>query len=356
MFQDITIEQLLERRQSDELLLIDVRSPSEFEESTIPGSLNIPIFTDEERKEVGTLYKQVSIQAAKDKGLEIVSRKLPAFIKQFEALGERPKAVFCWRGGMRSKTTATVLSLMGIRAQRLVGGYRAYRKWVVSMLDSFQLTSKCIVIHGYTGTGKTEILRGLAKQGFPALDLEELAGHRGSIFGHIGKKPSNQKNFESMLIQELLKYKDAPYLLMEAESKRIGKVVLPDFLVEGKKRGEHYMIEIPWDVRVRNILNDYKPEEHKEMCMEAFQRIKNRIHTPAAQQIENCLKEERYGEAVSLLLEYYYDPRYDHAGLQYNGESRSIQAGSVQEATDKIAALLRMRTDRANPVREQVTK
>ncbi|GIP33788.1 tRNA 2-selenouridine(34) synthase MnmH [Paenibacillus sp. J2TS4] len=340
MFQDTEIEQLLNRLHTREWDLIDVRSPSEFADSTIPGSINIPLFTDEERREVGTIYKQVSIQAAKDKGLEIVSQKLPVFIKQFEALGKRPKAVFCWRGGMRSKTTATVLSLMGIRAIRLAGGYRAYRKWVVSKLDSFQLTSKCIVLHGYTGTGKTAILQKLADQGFPVLDLEKMAGHRGSIFGHIGRKPNNQKTFESMLIQELLKYKDAPYVLMEAESKRIGKAVLPDFLMEGKARGDHYMIELPLEVRIRNIINDYEPEEHKELCQEAFQRIKNRIHTPAAQQIESCLQEERYAEAVSLLLEYYYDPRYDFAGHQYSGSCTRIQASSVGEAADKIAEIL----------------
>jgi tRNA 2-selenouridine synthase len=126
LFQDISIEELLELQHKKELVLIDVRSPSEYSDATIPGSLNIPLFNDTERAEIGTLYKQVSVQAAKEKGLEIVSAKLPAFIKTFEQTAGQ-KTVFCWRGGMRSKTTATVLSLMGIRVYRISGGIRAYR-------------------------------------------------------------------------------------------------------------------------------------------------------------------------------------------------------------------------------------
>ena len=118
MFQDIEVEELLALREQKDITIIDVRSDSEYADSTIPGSLNIPLFDDAERAEVGTIYKQVSVQAAKDKGLELVSAKLPAFIKSFEQI-RGPKAVFCWRGGMRSRTTATVLSLMGIRVYRL---------------------------------------------------------------------------------------------------------------------------------------------------------------------------------------------------------------------------------------------
>lgn len=181
MFQDITIEELLTLQNKKEIVTIDVRSSSEFEDGTFPGSLNIPIFEDAERAEIGTLYKQVSVQAAKDRGLEIVSAKLPAFVKSFEQIKE-PKAVFCWRGGMRSKTTATVLSLMNIRVYRLTGGIRAYRKWVVSTLEKLgDFKPPAHVILGNTGTGKTAILRSLLGEGYPVLDFEGMAGHRGSI-------------------------------------------------------------------------------------------------------------------------------------------------------------------------------
>src|SRR5699024_7402287 len=127
MFQDIALDDLLALQQKGEHTIIDVRSPKEFNESTIPGSINIPVFNTEERAEVGTIYKQVGKEAAKERGLEIFSAKLPDFIDAFRKINT-PKTVFCWRGGMRSKTAATVLDLMGIRVNRLTGGFRTYRQ------------------------------------------------------------------------------------------------------------------------------------------------------------------------------------------------------------------------------------
>lgn len=335
MFQDITLEELLELQQKKELTLIDVRSPSEYKDATIPGSLNIPLFDDTERAEIGTVYKQVSIQSAKERGLEIVSAKLPSFVRTFQELPAQ-KAVFCWRGGMRSKTTATVLSLMGIRVYRLTGGFRAYRKWVVDVLEHFETLPRAYVINGHTGTGKTQILRQLKEEGYPVLDLEGLAGHRGSIFGQIGLEAHNQKTFESLLVQELLKLKDAPYVLFEAESHRIGKVVLPSFIVNEKETNTQLFIEMPMETRIRHIIEDYRPWEHHEACMDAFQLIKKRIHTPIAKEIEEHLREARYEEAIRLLLEHYYDPRYDYATGQYSSIRHTIHACSVGEAVNSI--------------------
>lgn len=289
MFQDISIEQLIEQRQNKEITLIDVRSPSEFEDSSIPGSLNIPFFDDAERAEIGTLYKQVSAQAAKERGLEIMSAKLPSFVKSFAAIPGR-KVVFCWRGGMRSRTTATVLSLMDVHVYRLEGGYRAYRKWVLDSLEQMDFTPDIYVLHGNTGTGKTDILKTLKDRGYPVLDLEGLAGHRGSIFGEIGLRSHNQKTFDALLLEELIHYKDAPFVLIEAESKRIGKVIVPEFLMNKKQQGVHFMIEVPMKLRVQNILNDYRPWKHAEASMHAFQQIKSRLHTPIAAEIESSLK------------------------------------------------------------------
>src|SRR5699024_6051372 len=170
----------------------------EFEEATIPGSINIPVFTDEERAEVGTLYRQKGKEAAKERGLEIFSKKLPSFIDAFKHI-QTSKTVFCWRGGMRSKTAASVLDLMGINANRLTDGIRRYRRWVVDYLKNTSFPPDIIVLNGFTGTGKTEILIRLKEQGYPVLDLEGMANHRGSIFGQVGKNPSNQKRFDSLL-------------------------------------------------------------------------------------------------------------------------------------------------------------
>lgn len=340
MFQDILPESLNGLRRNRELTVIDVRSPSEYEDSTIPGSLNIPLFDDAERAEIGTIYKQVSVEAAKQRGLEIVSAKLPAFIRAFSEIPGK-KAVFCWRGGMRSRTSATVLSLMGIHAYRVAGGYRDYRKWVVETLEAYTLKCPAYVLHGNTGTGKTSILRGLKEQGYPVLDLEGLAGHRGSIFGEIGLRSHNQKTFDSLLLDELLAYDEAPYLLMEAESKRIGKAVLPDFLMRGKEQGRHIWLELPMEERVRNLLDDYRPWEHAEECLVAFRQIKSRIHTPIAAEIEGCLRTDRFDKAVEMLLTHYYDPRYAHSSEAYEDEGHlTVRARTVEEAAVEVARLL----------------
>ncbi|WP_052476493.1 tRNA 2-selenouridine(34) synthase MnmH [Cohnella kolymensis] len=342
MFQDLTMEELAELRNRKDFVLIDVRSPSEFEDSTIPGSLNIPLFDDDERAEIGTLYKQVSVQAAKERGLEIVSAKLPAFIKRFSEIPGN-KAVFCWRGGMRSRTTATLLSLMNIHAYRLTGGFRAYRQWVIAHLNEAAAGFKPVsyVLNGYTGSGKTAILRYLKERGHPVLDFEDMAGHRGSIFGHIGRKASNQKTFDSLLIEELIRYRQAPYIFFEAESKRIGNVTLPDPLVEKKQRAHQLWIELPLKERVHNILDDYRPEQFAEECLQSFLKIKPRLHTPIAAEIEKSMREQDYRRAVELLLVHYYDPRYDHTVSEYEPEKRTvIRAESALAAAEKVEKFL----------------
>lgn len=337
---DITVDKLLTLQNDKKLVLIDVRSPSEYKDATIPGSLNIPFFNDEERSEIGTLYKQESVEAAKNRGLEIISAKLPSFVKEFKQI-DGQKAVFCWRGGMRSKTSATVLELMGIKAYRLQGGYRAYREWVVEKLESLEFKPKSYVLNGYTGAGKTLILQRLQQAGYPVLDLEGLANHRGSIFGQIGLEPYNQKKFDSLLFQEVLHIGQAPYVLFEAESKRIGKVLLPNFLLEKKEQGIELFIKIPLEERIKHILEDYNPTEHHVECIEAFQRIKRRIHTPIATKIDTDLRSGNFASAVGLLLEYYYDPLYEYSAKQLPKEQRLIiHAKNVDEAVKAIQEIL----------------
>lgn len=336
MFHDISIEELRALKNNNELTVIDVRSQSEYKDATIPGSINIPFFNDDERAEIGTIYKQISPQAAKERGLEIMSAKLPGFVKEFAKLNGK-KAVFCWRGGMRSKTTATVLGLMGINVFRLIGGYRSYRNWVVDTLETFKLRPKAYILNGYTGSGKTTILHRLDQEGYPVLDLEGLAKHRGSIFGQIGLEPNNQKTFDAQLLEVILSLNHSPYILFEGESKRIGKVSLPDFLIEKKEQGVQLFIEIPIEERVRHILEDYQPWNYEKECFEAFSRIKRRIHTPIASKIETDLKSGEYSSAVKLLLEYYYDPLYEHTAEQYPEKSKIyIKAKNVEEAIKHI--------------------
>jgi len=335
LFQDMNIDDVVKLTKDIGVVTIDVRSPSEFADATIPGSVNIPFFDDAERAEIGTIYKQDSVKAAMDRGLEIFSAKLPAFIKQFEQI-QGPKAVFCWRGGMRSKTSATVLSLMGIKVHRLTGGFRAYRRWVVETLEGIDFKPRHVVLLGNTGTGKTEILRQLKQEGFPVLDLEGMAGHRGSVFGHVGMKAHNQKTFDSLLVTELLQWQRSPYVLLEGESKRIGKVVLPEVIMDKRGQAAQLFIQLPLEERVRHIVADYQPSEHKQALMEGFKHIKGRIHTPIAKEIMASLESEQYEQAVKLLLEHYYDPRYEHAMQQYGTDITLIQANTIADAVQDV--------------------
>ncbi|NGZ75182.1 tRNA 2-selenouridine(34) synthase MnmH [Saccharibacillus alkalitolerans] len=348
MFQDITIEELLAKRASGEISTIDVRSPSEYRSASIPGSVNIPLFDDEERAEVGTLYKQVGVEQAKDRGLQIASAKLPEFVRQFKEV-EGQKAVFCWRGGMRSRTTATVLDLMGIRAYRLNGGFRAYRKWVVGQLDTFELNARAFVLNGNTGNGKTAILHRLREEGYPVIDLEGMAGHRGSVFGGIGVEARNQKTFDALLLERLMQIGDAPYILLEAESKRIGKVEVPAFLMKKKEQGVQLRVELPMEERIRHIIEDYRPEEHAEACMASFLRIKEHIHQPIAADIHRLMESGEYADAVRMMLEFYYDPKYEYSEGRLNPEATlEIRTATAEEAAERIKDILAAEFGRPN--------
>ncbi|WP_308639705.1 tRNA 2-selenouridine(34) synthase MnmH [Paenibacillus silvisoli] len=340
MLQEITIDNWRALKDQGKHTTIDVRSPSEFRAASIPGSVNIPLFDDAERAEIGTLYKQVSVEAAKQRGLEIVSAKLPAFVRAFAAIPGK-KTVFCWRGGMRSKTSATLVSLMGIQASRLTGGYRAYRQWVVDQLAQIEIKPTALVLHGNTGSGKTRLLRRLAEEGYPVLDLEAMAGHRGSIFGEIGMDAHNQKMFDALLIEGLLANRNESIMAIEAESRRIGKVILPEAVVAKKEEGIPIVIDLPIQERVKHIIEDYQPWQNPEACMNAFKRIKNRIHTPIAHEIQGCLETERYEAAVEMLLVYYYDPRYAHAAPYMDDRPcYRIQAKNADEAYSELLGII----------------
>ncbi|WP_144463582.1 tRNA 2-selenouridine(34) synthase MnmH [Siminovitchia fortis] len=336
MFHDITVSDLLAKKNQEPHTIIDVRSPKEFKEATIPGSINIPILNDEERAEVGTIYKQAGKEAAMEKGLAIFSIKLPEFIGEFKKI-ETPMTVFCWRGGMRSKTTATVLDLMGIRVNRLNGGIRSYRRWIVNYLETGRFHPELLVLNGYTGTGKTIILQKLKEKGYPVIDLEEMAGHRGSIFGQIGLTPSNQKKFDAALVTEMLKYENERFVFIEGESKRIGRVYLPDIIYDKKEKGLQIFIDLPLEERVKNIIEEYEPWNYPERFQEAFRLIKKKIHTPVAKEIESNLENGKFIQAVKLLLEYYYDPRYEYSASHFpESQKITIQADSVDDALTKV--------------------
>ena len=341
---EITVEELYKIEQP---IIIDVRSPLEFKDGAIPGAINIPLFSDKERQEIGTIYKQIGPAEAKWRAMEIVSPQIPQLLQTIKAHSANGEIIIhCWRGGMRSKAVVTFLEFAGIYAWRLTGGYKAFRHYILEKIPSM-FPEKAIVLHGLTGVGKTEVLKILKANGFPILDLEEMAGHRGSIFGTIGLGDGhNQKTFDGLLFKGLEEIQGASYFLIEAESKRIGKTVQPEELMVKKMNGLNINLNTDIKQRVNLLVSEYvKPYEHESWYFnniaDCIERVLRRVKDGEIKnRLMETLENRNYPEMIQILLEHYYDPRYDHARLEYEGEFFDIVADNPGDAAEKIAALL----------------
>ncbi|MGR8948069.1 MAG: tRNA 2-selenouridine(34) synthase MnmH [Gammaproteobacteria bacterium] len=248
----------LSRRQFDDI--IDVRSPSEFAEDHIPGAVNLPVLDDTEREEVGTVYCQKSRQLARRIGATYVTKNISNFLAGYfsnKPNNYRP-LVYCWRGGMRSQSMATILNSVGWYTNIVDGGYRRWRRQVVVMLREERLLHQFILIDGQTGAGKTKVLHELSAIGGQTLDIEGLANHRGSVFGglHNGTQPS-QKYFESLLFDALESLDPRKVTFVEAESPKIGRRALPKTLVEAMKASPRIELEANLINRADNLVNCY---------------------------------------------------------------------------------------------------
>lgn len=302
--------------------ILDVRSPAEFTHAHIPGAYAFPLFTDEQRKDVGTTYKQVSREAAIKKGLtyfgpgmrdrvEKAEALLQAFHQRATHTGASPKTllVHCWRGGMRSAAVSWLLDLYGFNVYTLAGGYKAYRHWVI---DTYTSSFPMRVLGGYTGSGKTYILQELAKRNEPVLDLEHIAGHRGSAFGNIGMpdQPS-QEHFENLLATALnavgvlpgQAYTGKP-LWVEDESQRIGTVNLPQHFWTHMRQSPVYFMEVPFAERLDHVVKEYGSFD-REQLVSAVSRISRRLGGLETKQTLEKLAAEDISGAFAILLRYY---------------------------------------------------
>lgn len=240
--------------------IIDVRSPLEFAEDHIPGAINCPVLNDEQRAEVGTLYKQVSPFEAKKLGAAYISANIAAHLR--ERFLDRPKGwkplIACWRGGMRSGAMVTVFRSIGWNAQQLEGGYKAYRHMVVADLETLPPRFAWKVVAGATGSGKSRVLHHLAAAGAQVLDLEALACHKGSVLGVLPGAPQpSQKWFETGLRQALQGFDPARPVYVEAESRKIGKVHVPEALITAIRGGACRVVSASVPARVDFLLRDY---------------------------------------------------------------------------------------------------
>lgn len=336
----ITIEELIEQQYP----MIDVRTPKEFAEFHIPSAVNVPIFSNEERAEVGTLYTQKGPESAKDRGVDIVSEKLPDLyraIKNIHHDDNEQVVIHCWRGGMRSRTVVSLMQSLGVPCVQLKGGIRSFRKRIINDLEGFaESAPDFIVLEGLTGTRKTDILLQLQQEGYPVLDLEGMAGHRGSAFGAIGLTQSSQKAFDSKLWQRLRTLKDAPYLIIEGESRRIGNVNLPDFILERKQSGRRIHLTYPFQKRIESLCEDYHPDQHEQEIQEAIARVEKRISTVARKELDEAMANKDFRRVVAILLEYYYDPRYRHSHDQYDSTVMEINMESFNEGVSKVKQMI----------------
>lgn len=311
MFKTISYEDTLNKKSK---IYIDCRTSYEFNESTIPNAINIPILLEEERIQIGTLYVKGKIEEAKIKGVTAVSKRLPDIFSQIIKLKKEYANLyfFCARGGYRSSAIANMLVGVGVDCYKLTGGYKGYRKYVNDNMDNLIDNVEFITLYGYTGTGKTSILNALENMGCGILNLEKYANHRGSLLGSIGKtKANSQKTFESLLFEDLSKNK-GKYVFVEGESRRIGNIVMSNKLYEKLRSSKKILIKSPIEFRINEIKNQYLTDfnSDKELIKNSIMKLERYISKDRIQRyIENVTNDE-YDIVIQDLCENYYDINY----------------------------------------------
>ena len=294
---------------------LDVRSPGEYAQGHIPGAISFPLFNDEERAQVGTLYKQQGKEEAMLLGLKIVGPKMEKFVREARKLApQRGLAVHCWRGGQRSGSMAWLFRQAGFDVVTLQGGYKNYRRHV---LESFeQVSFPMIVIGGQTGTGKTKILHELQRMGEQIIDLEALAHHKGSAFGAIGELPQpTVEQFENDLFEAMRHLDLNRRVWLENESRSIGRVFIPDGFWRHFKASALFNIEVPFECRIKNLVDDYTGISAVEL-EDAFRRIEKKLGGQHLKTALEALQTGDYAAAAAIALRY-YDKTY-HYGLENN--------------------------------------
>ncbi len=332
--------------------VFDVRTPAEHERGRLPGSINLPLFTNAERAEIGTLYAHEGRQAALKRGLELTGPRLREYIERAEASAHDGAAlVHCWRGGMRSGAMAWLLSFYGLDVITLSGGYKSFRKYILG--EVFQRSRRFIVVAGRTGAGKTEVLHELRRCGERVVDLEALAHHRGSSFGQIGlPPPPTQEQFENELglLLQRLDYPEAgartgsnQRIWIEDESKKIGCRVLPAAVHAAFFDSPIFYIDRPLSERAARLTIDYGVHSRAEL-RDAIVRIRKRLGGLDAARALDALEAGDLESACTIVLTY-YDRTYEY-GLSRRSPQRIRRFPAGSEDPARIAAQLIEHADR----------
>lgn len=335
--QILIAEEFLTLKES--LPVVDVRSPGEFAEGHISGAINIPIFEDDERAIVGTIYKKKGRQPAIEKGLEIIGPKMALFArKAIEIASSGKLLVHCWRGGMRSESMAWLFERVGIECFILQGGYKSYRNYLLEKIGNIP---HLIVIEGHTGSGKTEILYKLKASGEQMIDLEGFAHHRGSAFGGIGQElqPTTQQ-FQNDIFDEFFGFDLTKRVWIEGESQTVGRVFLPDPLWIKMNESQCIEINVPQRERISRLVNEYGrlPEELMES---AITNLVKRLGIERMNEILQCYREKNLVSVAEKLLEY-YDQTYQYSRDKYKRKLTEIILPNGNAATNAAIILERM--------------
>ena len=332
--------------------VLDVRSPGEYAHAHIPGAYSLPLFSDEERKVVGTAYKQQSREVAIKIGLDYFGVKMRHMVEEVEVVNSKFKIqnskppdggsrvdnrilVHCWRGGMRSAGVAWLLDLYGFKVYTLQGGYKSYRNWV---LQQFDADYPLHVIGGYTGAGKTEVLKKLAAKGHKTIDLEGIANHKGSAFGGLGAGAQpTQEMFENELAMALYNIASDGVqqpIWIEDESQRIGSVNLPGAFYDTLRTAQVHALSVPFEQRLEYLTKEYGKHK-KEELINATVRIQKRLGGQNTKTAVNYLIEGDYKESFRILL-HYYDKYYEKGLKERQGNAGQVKT-VVCEDVDAVA-------------------
>ena len=325
--------------------VIDTRSPAEFAEDHVPGSINCPVLDDEERARVGTIYKQVSPFEARKLGAALVARNIAFHLEN--SLKKKSKTwrplVYCWRGGKRSGAMAHVLREVGWDAKTLAGGYKAYRRHVVESLSAMPRRVAFKVVHGVTGSGKSRLLGALRAAGAQVLDLEDLAAHRGSVLGNLPERPQpSQKMFESRLLEALAAFDGSRVIYVEGESRKIGQLQVPEALIERMRASECLLLQAGVGTRVALLLDEYRHFFADPAALGAQLDCLAGLHgSEKVGEWKSLAAAGEWRRLVTRLLEEHYDPAYRRStahNFPRLAKARSFALDSPEQAAfDRLA-------------------
>ncbi|MGL5751209.1 MAG: tRNA 2-selenouridine(34) synthase MnmH [Paraclostridium sp.] len=325
----------------DNTIFIDVRTESEYKEDNILNAFHMPLFNDEEHKDIGTIYKMQGKHEAIQKGFDYVKDRLKhMYIEVLSLASEYDNIViYCARGGMRSGSIVNLVSTLGVNVYQLEGGYKAYRNYVLGYFETVMNTKDFIVLHGLTGVGKTDVLLMLENDELDIIDLEGIAKNSGSTFGFImfDEKPPTQKNFETEIFEKIF-YSKSDYIFIESESKRVGHVNVPNQIYEGIIRdGYHILLECSVKSRVDRLCRDYIYTDKKkpEALINCISKFRKRLGNETVDKFIQLFNEGKYEEVVEHYLVDYYDALYGHSVEKYK-YNKVLNCDNMDECVKKL--------------------